>query len=411
MTRSICHARALLYLSLGGLFLLGQACGSSDGAGTVGTGGRGGAAGTTGAAGAAGMMGGSGATGTAGTSGAAGTIGAAGTGGSTGNAGTTGGAAGGSAGTTGVAGAGGASGRGGASGVAGNGGRGGATGVAGAGGASGQGGGIGGRGGGAGGSGGSGGQPDGGGSDGGASDGARDGSADGGGGYLHCPTTAGSACTVLPLGDSITEGCCTSPYGGYRIELFRQAVTNRKNLTFVGTLMNGSTTVANQTFPKRHDGHGGYTIAGGGNGPIAGTVTDTALSMFHPNIVLLMIGTNDINMNIDVANAPTRLGQLIDEIITGAPAALVVVATIIPIAAPNADQRTKTYNAAIPGLVNARAAAGKHVVLLDNYAAFAKDQNYQTTLKADGLHPNDAGYVVLGQSFYSAIAALLPVSP
>jgi lysophospholipase L1-like esterase len=61
--------------------------------------------------------------------------------------------------------------------------------------------------------------------------------------------------------------------------------------------------------------------------------------------------------------------------------------------------------------VNARAAAGKHVVLVDNYAAFAKDPTYQTTLKADGLHPNDAGYVVLGQSFYSAIAALLPASP
>jgi lysophospholipase L1-like esterase len=58
--------------------------------------------------------------------------------------------------------------------------------------------------------------------------------------------------------------------------------------------------------------------------------------------------------------------------------------------------------------VSARASAGKHVVLLDNYAAFSKDPNYQTTLKADGLHPNDAGYVVLGQSFYGAIAALLP---
>ena len=38
-----------------------------------------------------------------------------------------------------------------------------------------------------------------------------------------------------------------------------------------------------------------------------------------------MIGTNDLNDNIDIANAPTRLGKLIDEIITDAPAALVVV--------------------------------------------------------------------------------------
>ena len=225
------------------------------------------------------------------------------------------------------------------------------------------------------------------------------------------PTTAGTACAVLPLGDSITEGCCTAPEGGYRIELFRQAVTNGKNVTFVGSLMNGPTTVANRTFPMRHEGHGGYTISGGGNGGIAGTITDNAISTYHPNIVLLMIGTNDINDNIDITNAPSRLGKLIDEIITDAPAALVVVSTIIPIAAPNADQRAQAYNAAIPGLVNARASAGKHVVLVDNYAAFAKDPNYQTTLKADGLHPNTAGYVVLGQSFYGAIGALLPAGP
>ena len=250
---------------------------------------------------------------------------------------------------------------------------------------------------------------------GGGAPGGRGGGAGGGGGggspYLPCPTTAGTACAVLPLGDSITEGCCTAPEGGYRIELFRQAVTNGKNVTFVGSLMNGPTSVANRTFPMRHEGHGGYTISGGGNGGIAGTITDSAISTYHPNIVLLMIGTNDINDNIDIANAPSRLGKLIDEIIADAPTALVVVATIIPISAPNGDQRAQAYNAALPGLVNARASAGKHVVLVDNYAAFAKDQNYQTTLKADGLHPNTAGYVVLGQSFYGAIGALLPAGP
>jgi lysophospholipase L1-like esterase len=124
-----------------------------------------------------------------------------------------------------------------------------------------------------------------------------------------------------------------------------------------------------------------------------------------------MIGTNDINMNIDVANAPTRLGQLIDEITGGDPTALVVVASIIPTRDSGVNQRVRTYNAAIPGLVNTRAAMGKHVVFLDNYAAFSQNANYATALMADGLHPNDAGYVVLGQSFYSAIAALLPASP
>ena len=230
----------------------------------------------------------------------------------------------------------------------------------------------------------------------------------GAGAYEPCPTSGGAACAILPLGDSITEGCCTAPEGGYRIELFRQAETNGKNVTFVGSLLNGPTTVANQNFPMRHEGHGGFTISGGGNGGIAGSLTDNAIATYHPSIVLLMIGTNDLNDNIDVVNAPSRLGDLIDEIIRDAPAALVVVSSIIPIGAPNADQRVQTYNAAIPGLVNARASAGKHVVFVDNYATFARNPNYQTALKADGLHPNDAGYVLLGQGFYAAMSGVLP---
>jgi lysophospholipase L1-like esterase len=235
-----------------------------------------------------------------------------------------------------------------------------------------------------------------------------DGASDGGPSYMPCPT-GGTACAVLPLGDSITEGYLpTGDNGGYRVELFNQAVSTGKNITFVGTLTNGPSTVAGRTFPKRHEGHGGYTIAGGGQGAIAGSVTDTAISMYHPNIVLLMIGTNDINGNINTSSAPTRLGQLIDEIIADAPNALVVVASIIPIRDDGSNPRVPNYNAAIPGLVNTRAAAGKHVVFVDNYAAFIKDTSYKTSLMVDGLHPNDAGYAVLGRSFYGAISAFLP---
>ena len=224
--------------------------------------------------------------------------------------------------------------------------------------------------------------------------------------YSPCPSN-GSACAVLPLGDSITEGFGSSG-GGYRVELFRQALQNGKKLTFVGSLENGPSTVQNQTFPKKHEGHGGYTIdSDSAHSGISGSIANQALSNFHPHIVLLMIGTNDINGNVDVANAPKRLGKLIDDITTKQPDTLVVVATIIPIANDGTNQKVQTYNAALPGVVNARATSGKHVALLDNYAAFSKDSSYRTTLMSDNLHPNDAGYVVLGRSMYEAIRAML----
>jgi lysophospholipase L1-like esterase len=229
--------------------------------------------------------------------------------------------------------------------------------------------------------------------------------------YMPCPTTTGTACAILPLGDSITEGWLpTGGVGGYRVELFSKAVLANKNITFVGSQTSSSApnTVQNQTFPKKHEGHDGYTIdTGSGNSGISGSITDQAMSNYHPNIVLLMIGTNDVNGNIDVANAPTRLGKLIDEITTDSPTALVVVASIIPINGTN-NKNAMTYNAAIPGLVSTRATAGKHVIFVDNYAAFSKDANYTTTEMSNYLHPNTAGYAVLGDSFFGAISDYLP---
>jgi lysophospholipase L1-like esterase len=234
--------------------------------------------------------------------------------------------------------------------------------------------------------------------------------------FNPCPTDA--VCKILPLGDSITEGfgyrgSSSDPdnQGGYRIELFRQAVTDGKNITFVGSATNGPTTVAGKTFPRTHEGHGGYTIdTDSGHSGISGNITNSAMSNYKPHIVLLMIGTNDINGNVDNANAPTRLGKLIDAITGASASTLVVVASIIPSQNDGTNKNFQTYNAAIPGVVSKAASAGKHVVFLDNWAAFSADTSYKTKLMIDNLHPNDAGYVVLGQSWYKAISAYLPAA-
>lgn len=236
-------------------------------------------------------------------------------------------------------------------------------------------------------------------------DGPPDSGGDGGSVYNPCPTSTGTACNVLPIGDSITEGCCTAPMGGYRIELFRQATKNGKNLTFVGLASNGPSTVDGKTFPKKHEGHGGYTIS-----QIAG-LADNSIASSRPHIVILKIGTNDINNNNDIANAPKRLEGLIDQIIKAAPDALLVVSAIIPTKTDGTNQRVQAYNGAIPALVDARAKAGKHVVFVDNYKAYTQNTNYKNAYMADNLHPNDAGYAVLGQSFYDVIASVLPAAP
>ena len=220
------------------------------------------------------------------------------------------------------------------------------------------------------------------------------GSAGGGGDYRPCPTN-GDACKILPLGDSITWGIQYD--GAYRVELFTKAVADNKKITFTGSLSNGPSMVAGQTFPKANEGHSGWTID-----QDAGLIPSPAL-MTIPNIVLLHIGTNDIYASSGQSTMPDRLGKLVDKIIAGAPDALIVVAKITPLSNSSWNSTIKTYNDAIPGIVKTRADAGKHVINGDMNTGFTSSM-----LSSDGVHPNQSGYDFMGDQWYSVIKSYLP---
>jgi len=213
----------------------------------------------------------------------------------------------------------------------------------------------------------------------------------------------------MPLGDSITDGFGTP--GGYRIELFRRTLTAGQHITFMGRNLNGPATVTDGAtttpFPQRHEGYSGYTIDPAGGRQGISPLTDGALTTFHPQIILLQIGTNDIDLNLDVANAPARLGALLDKITTDAPDALLVVARITPLNYDAGNARVEAYNAAMAALVESRVAAGKHILLVDMYAPFVADPSFKTSLLADQWHPNPAGYALMSGVWYEAIQSYL----
>src|SRR3954452_8961305 len=144
---------------------------------------------------------------------------------------------------------------------------------------------------------------------------------------------------VMPLGDSITDGV-TVP-GGYRIGLWQRFVKHGYQVDFVGSLSNGPSTLGDHD----HEGHSGWRID-----QIDGSITGW-LRTYAPHTVLLHIGTNDVIQNHDLANAPARLSALVDHITASAPAAEVFVATIIPLANSGQEANVRTFNAAIPGIV------------------------------------------------------------
>jgi len=337
----------------------GGATSGSAGGGSGGTGATGGSA--SGAGGSAGSTAGGG---NAGTLGSGGTLaGAAGAAGTSGGAGVAGGAGAGAGGNSGASGSSGAAGMAGAAA-----GSAGATGSAGSGGA----GGAGAAGGGAGGA---------------AAGAAGNAGSAGGTGFSPCPTTG--ACKILPLGDSITDGFNIA--GGYRMKLFSLALADDKDMTFVGGSMNGPSMVDNQPFPRSHEGHSGWTIQ-----QIDGIVPSPALNV-APHIILLHIGTNDLIQGLSGATA--RLETLVDQIIAGAPDALLAVATVVPY--PASENTVDAFNAAVPGIVDERASAGKHVIFVDQFEGFPESE------LADGIHPNQAGYDRMGTVWYAAISDYL----
>jgi lysophospholipase L1-like esterase len=227
--------------------------------------------------------------------------------------------------------------------------------------------------------------------------------------YQPCPTD-GSACKIMPLGDSITYGVNDEGNAGYRGPLFASAVAAGQKITFTGSLSNGPTSVSGQTFPQKNEGHSGSGISevtpySGGNAGIATVIPSPGFSSSSggiPNIILLHIGTNDQG-SFSATQMTSDLAGLLDKIIAGAPNAYIVVAQIIPLGYGTNDV-IKAYNQSIPGLVQQRATAGKHITIVDMFTSFSPS----TMLGPDSIHPNSAGYKFMADHWYAVVGTLLP---
>jgi lysophospholipase L1-like esterase len=224
-----------------------------------------------------------------------------------------------------------------------------------------------------------------------------------GGAYNPCPPK-GMPCVILPVGDSVTAGEGSSDGGSYRAPLFHLANTHSQSITFVGGGgASGPATVDGITFPRANSGYSGFNIDNAGGRSGISQFFPAQITTDKPDIILLMIGTNDTTT--DESDPPTRLAALLDKMLNADPTLLLVVAQVIPQRSTNA--KLTAFNAAIPGLVKTRADAGQHIVTVDMYGAFVANPSYATAYLADGLHPNDAGYKVMADTWYAAIGSLL----
>jgi hypothetical protein len=156
----------------------------------------------------------------------------------------------------------------------------------------------------------------------------------------------------------ITHGFNSTDDAGYRSALFKLVVAANQNVTFIGSLSNGPSTVSGKTFPKNHEGHDGITVTG-----ITGYVPPSKAFTTTPHIVLLHIGTNDMTSNADPTTTANQLDTLVTNLVAAAPNALIVVAKIVPLGYTSTNYNS--YVAKIPDVVKAHAAKNQNVIMVE----------------------------------------------
>ncbi len=200
------------------------------------------------------------------------------------------------------------------------------------------------------------------------------------------PGESNGGVRIMPLGDSITDGYTPYP-GGYRVSLWQRLTADGHKVDFVGTRTNGPAELGDHD----HQGIPGWRID-----QLDANIVNW-LNATDPRTVLLHIGTNDINQNYDVANAPQRLSTLIDHILQTKPKVELFVAQIITECGEPHTSMVKTYNAAIPAIV---ASKGANVHLVNMHAALTDDD------LADCIHPTQAGHTKMAQVWHDALTSV-----
>ena len=197
---------------------------------------------------------------------------------------------------------------------------------------------------------------------------------------------------IMPLGDSITRGVTGDPSGqGYRGPLYELFDDADLTIDFVGQFRNGSFA------DPDHQGVSGRTATE--LDPLVAGIVNAQ----DPEVVLLMIGTNDVrNEPNPTGTLPGEIISIVNKIHAVDPSTYVLVAKIPALApAEVAPSVLAATNAAIADAINALEAQGRAVSLVDTGSVTQADL-------VDGVHPNVGGYNKLAGIWFEAILDALP---
>ena len=223
-------------------------------------------------------------------------------------------------------------------------------------------------------------------------------------------TISAKPVVIMPLGDSVTNGYDGgTPFedrNGYRKYLRELLIEAGYEVDFVGSLQSGTFT------DKQHEGHGGWT-----DDQIEAEVYNflNFLVTNPPEIVLLHIGTNNIDIATDAGYSytdPTNVNDILDQIDLWENAnnktIIVIVARIINRTGhvcPDPSMTT-TFNDNVENSVLNR--INDRVFMVDMECSAGLNYNLDLV---DIVHPNQTGYDKMAVKwFLGGLLQILPVS-
>ena len=227
---------------------------------------------------------------------------------------------------------------------------------------------------------------------------------------------AADAVKIMPVGDSITFGMGET--GGYRKYL--DVNLKAKNISFDMVGPEGSNSASfnyngqNVSYDDNHAGYSGFQIKEepswaqqqGSSGSLYNKLkSNNAVKKYQPDIILLIIGTNDMTANRSMDACASDLRSLVDYMLADMPSGGAIFMGSIPefTAYGGNAQRVANYNNTVKSVAEEYANAGKNVKFADVHGSM----NGTADLGSDNLHPNGSGYQKMGKFWAETIADYL----
>lgn len=200
---------------------------------------------------------------------------------------------------------------------------------------------------------------------------------------------------IMPLGDSLTGG--DAQRNSYRRPLWHLLNDAGYAVDFVGSRQANSSgeLPPDRDFDLDHEGHSGARVD-----QILEERRD-AIEAARPDIVLVLLGTNDIIQEQSVESTAFELGLLIDMLRDINPNVTVLLGQLPDNIAPN-NQRIPGLNTQIAALAETADKPDSRVIVVDLYTGFNPGSD---TL--DGLHPTLSGEHKLANRWYQALVPVL----